>query len=195
MFKPRETMIALFFWGILFFCQSLATSSGKFEGDYPAAIEVMMMLPKTYLFQSAFYISTLDCALQVFFNRNLSFNGLSKSYRMYNLIDLYKTGRYQGRALYVRDFEDYKIILDNRPEKHFLPKRSLLILYSDKRRCMVTKNPESHLPDKACSLLLTEGAFQHPPMECTEAFRRHCGEPARNYTDISKCQQHNNYIQ
>ncbi|XP_040073383.1 uncharacterized protein LOC120845889 [Ixodes scapularis] len=199
MLKPRETMIALFLFGILLLCDSHAILSKscekKIEGDCPDANKVMMMLPKTYILQSAFNMPTFDCALQVFFNRSLSFRGLSKSYTMYNLIDVYKNGRYQGKALYVRDFQDYTIILDNRPEIYFPPKRSLQILFSNKESCMVTKNPESHFPDKACSLLVTEGTFEHPPTECTEAFRRHCGDPARNYTNISQCQQHNNYIQ
>uniref|UniRef100_A0A6B0V0B9 Putative lipocalin n=1 Tax=Ixodes ricinus TaxID=34613 RepID=A0A6B0V0B9_IXORI len=181
-------MIAALFLGIQLLGQTQAEEL-ICDGDFPNATEVMMNLPRTYILQSAFNISTLDCAIQLFYNKTLR----SQTHIKYNLIYVYSTGRYQDQPLYVRRVENYTIIMDNRPEKFFPPKRSLQILYSDKQSCMVTKNPNSHFAEKACSLLVTEGAFKSPPMTCTQAFRRHCGDYAHNYTDISQCLNRTDY--
>uniref|UniRef100_A0A6B0URW6 Putative lipocalin n=1 Tax=Ixodes ricinus TaxID=34613 RepID=A0A6B0URW6_IXORI len=130
-------MIAALFLGIQLLGQTQAEQL-ICDGDFPNATEVMMKLPKTYILQSAFNVETLNCAIQVFYNRTYR----SEMYKMYNLIYVYNTGRHQGQALYVRGFDNYTIILDTRPETYFPPKRSLQILYSDKESCMVTKKSE-----------------------------------------------------
>uniref|UniRef100_A0A090XB69 Putative secreted protein n=1 Tax=Ixodes ricinus TaxID=34613 RepID=A0A090XB69_IXORI len=192
MCKSRETMIALFFLVILFLCHSQATLFQASQGDYPDAKEVKMKLPRTYLFQSAFKIltsrSTLECAVQVFYTQTYR----SQTYQKYNMINVYTSGRFQDQPLYVRGFKNYTILLDNRPEEGIPPRRSLQILYSDEKSCMVTTNPDSHFPKKACSLLVTEETFGRSPTECKQAYSRHCGVPAHIYTDISPCRKRNN---
>ncbi|XP_040073384.1 uncharacterized protein LOC120845891 [Ixodes scapularis] len=172
--------------------QLLAQSQGEkpiCDGDFPNATEVIMKLPRTYMLQSAFNVSTLDCAVQVFYNKTYR----KKIYTKYNLVYAYSTGRYQDLPLYVRGFENYTILLGYRPEEYFPPEKKEQILYSDMESCMVTQDPNTHFPNNACSLLVTKYAFSDPDKKCTKAFTRHCGHYAYNYTSIRQCVNRTDY--
>uniref|UniRef100_A0A6B0V2Q3 Putative lipocalin lipocalin n=1 Tax=Ixodes ricinus TaxID=34613 RepID=A0A6B0V2Q3_IXORI len=153
------------------------------DGDFPNTTEVIGELPRTYMLQSAFNVSTLDCAVQVFYNKSYR----KKTFTKYNLVYVYTTGEYQDQPLYVRGFQNYTILLGYRPEEFFSPEKEEQILYSDMKSCMVTQDPNTHFPNNACSLLVTKETFFHPDEKCTKAFRRHCGPYSYNYTSILHC--------
>uniref|UniRef100_A0A6B0UWM9 Putative lipocalin n=1 Tax=Ixodes ricinus TaxID=34613 RepID=A0A6B0UWM9_IXORI len=126
------------------------------DGDFPNATEVMVKLPRTYRLQSAFNVSTLDCAVQLFYNETYD----TETYRKYNLVYVYTTGKYQDQPFYVKGVVNYTILLRYWP---------------------------------ACSLLVTNETFSNPNKKCTEAFTRHCGNYAYNYTSIHHCINRNDY--
>uniref|UniRef100_A0A090X9I4 Putative secreted protein n=2 Tax=Ixodes ricinus TaxID=34613 RepID=A0A090X9I4_IXORI len=162
------------------------------DGDFPNATEVMVKLPRTYRLQSAFNVSNLDCVYQVFYN----ITHRNKTYKKYNLVYMYTVKKYkdfQDQPFYVRGVENYTIILAYKPDEYFQPEKKELILYSDKETCMVTKDPNSHFTSNVCSLLVTEASFYDPRKECTQAFIRHCGHAAYNFTSISRCVNRTDY--
>uniref|UniRef100_A0A090XB61 Putative secreted protein n=2 Tax=Ixodes ricinus TaxID=34613 RepID=A0A090XB61_IXORI len=176
----------------LFLMQLVGQSQAEIpvcDGDFPNASEVIVKLPRTYMLQSAFNVSTLNCAVQLFYNETYH----NKTYKKYNLVYVYTTGKYQDQPLYVKGVENYTILLEYWPDEYFPPEKKEEIVYSDKQSCMVTKNPKTHFPNNACSLLVTKETFSNPNKKCTEAFTRHCGHYAYNYTSIHNCVNRNDY--
>uniref|UniRef100_A0A6B0V0I6 Putative lipocalin n=1 Tax=Ixodes ricinus TaxID=34613 RepID=A0A6B0V0I6_IXORI len=159
------------------------------DGDFPNASEVIVKLPRTYLLQSAFNVSTLDCAVQLLYNETYH----TETYKKYNLVYVYTTGKYQDQPFYVKGVVNYTIFLGYWPDEYFPPEKKEEVVYSDIESCMVTKNPNTHFPNNACSLLVTKETFYNPNKKCTEAFTRHCGDYAYTYTSIRNCVNRTDY--
>ncbi|XP_040075245.1 uncharacterized protein LOC120847512 [Ixodes scapularis] len=110
MCKPRETMTALFFLGILCFFHSHATLSQKTGGDNPDANQVMEKLPETFMLQSLGKYTDLICGYQHFYNATLR----GQTYRKYELIFKYPKSLF-SQPLYVKSVTKNIILMGTRP--------------------------------------------------------------------------------
>uniref|UniRef100_A0A6B0V0H3 Putative lipocalin n=1 Tax=Ixodes ricinus TaxID=34613 RepID=A0A6B0V0H3_IXORI len=179
--KPREEMIALFFLGILFFCQSHATLSQGSGRDDPDANEVMLKLPLTYMLRSLGEYNLL-CGYQRFYNDTLR----NEIYRKYDLYFFYKDGHMASQPRYVRRVDGSTIHMGNRPESWFPETSKLQIMFSDLSSCMITKNPDPQF-SLACNLMVTKASFSEPPAICHRKFQQHCKSTGFNYTIGNDC--------
>uniref|UniRef100_A0A090XD16 Putative secreted protein n=1 Tax=Ixodes ricinus TaxID=34613 RepID=A0A090XD16_IXORI len=185
MSKPQETMIVLFFLGILCFCHSHAAFSQTKGGDNPDAEQVVVLLNRTYMFQSLQKISEVQCVYQIFYYVNVPRYGWK---RKYDKVSLSTDGRsFLNYPRYVRKIVDSTIYLSSNPDFDMSP-TELTILYSDLKSCMVTKGPNMRDFPNDCKLWLTDSSFGSPSPDCLNGFIRQCKFPPSNSTyNIAGC--------
>uniref|UniRef100_A0A090XD14 Putative secreted protein n=1 Tax=Ixodes ricinus TaxID=34613 RepID=A0A090XD14_IXORI len=183
MCKREKTMFALFFLGVLFFCQSHATLSQGSGGDDPDAKEVMLKLPLTYMIRSLGEYD-LRCGYQRFYNETQGSD--KRTYEKYDLYFWYRNGRMTSQPRYVRRVTGSTIHMGNRPEEYFPETSQLQILFSDVSSCMITRNPDKAFP-KACNLMVTKGSSSAPPRICLTKFQQHCNSTGFTYAIDNNC--------
>uniref|UniRef100_A0A090XET3 Putative secreted protein n=1 Tax=Ixodes ricinus TaxID=34613 RepID=A0A090XET3_IXORI len=152
MFKPRETMIVLFFLGMLHLSHTDPILAEKTKGDYPDANKVMMKLPQTYMLQSLGNFTNIICGYQEFYTLTKG----KETFRMYDFFLRYTDGHSFHQPYYVKDVQNYIIDLGTLPDPSYPPTAAREILFSDMRSCMVIKNPKN---PKVCNLMVTKDRF------------------------------------
>uniref|UniRef100_A0A6B0V1D0 Putative lipocalin n=1 Tax=Ixodes ricinus TaxID=34613 RepID=A0A6B0V1D0_IXORI len=151
------------------------------DGDFPNATEVMALLNRTYMLQSLEHSPSVQCAYQIFYEKNYR----NKLRHKYNYIVQPQSGKPLPKPMYVLRVVNSTIYLSSQPdfEKDFT---QLDILFSDSRSCIVTKGPDIKYIPNACRLWLTELFFAKPPPQCTAGFERHC-KSTPFYYNITRC--------